>query len=168
MQIKFESILITLVIQFKGLMRASRNDTSEDYILLHKILFNPYSLWNDEGVDAALKSAADTPMAKSDQFFSSELTQKLFEGSVSLKPPKRCCEPGLDLVSLNIQRGRDHGLPAYHEWRKHCKLPDADTWDTMSNAFSDMSLQSMKNVYKLVFFKIFVSDLSNMFNICTF
>lgn len=129
------------------------NENSTDYIELHKMLFNPYSLWGNGGLDSAIGSAIQTNLAKSDQYFTTELTEKLFENNVtnasSTNTVKR--NANLDLVSLNIQRGRDHGLPAYHEWRKFCNLPSVDTWDDMQYAVDPDSLVNMKIIYKYCF-----------------
>ncbi|KAJ6637042.1 Peroxidasin [Pseudolycoriella hygida] len=124
------------------------SETSTEYIDLHKMLFNPYLLWGSNGLDSAIGSAIQTNLAKYDQYFTTELTERLFENrnANSSDPVKRSVN--LDLVSLNIQRGRDHGLPAYNEWRKFCKLPSVDTWDTMKNAVDAASLANMKSIYK--------------------
>ena len=52
-----------------------------------------------------------------------QLTERLFQGNNS---------HGMDLVALNVQRGRDHGLPPYLEWRKICGLPNIKTWQEMA------------------------------------
>ncbi|XP_076448411.1 chorion peroxidase-like [Babylonia areolata] len=72
-----------------------------------------------------------------DRFFTREITDHLFE----VVP-----FAGLDLVALNIQRGRDHGLPPFNEYRKLCGLP-------VLRNFSDISddlAQLYQSVYKSV------------------
>lgn len=43
----------------------------------------------------------------------------------------------MDLVALNVQRGRDHGLQPYLEWRKICGLPKISTWKQMVSLVSE-------------------------------
>lgn len=140
-------------------MNTSRDATNPNSIALHKMLFNPYSLYLADGLDNTIGGASITPLARSDQYFTTELTEKLFADPNDDEPTptisrRNVC--GLDLVSLNIQRGRDHGLPAYHEWRRHCRLPSVDTWDDMSLAVDEASLQSMKAIYKYALRQLFV------------
>ena len=126
-----------------GLMKITKelNDTEES-IALHNMLFNPYSLYRPYGLDSAIRSAVNNSLEKSDPYFTTELTEKLFAKDAS---PMVC---GLDLVSLNIQRGRDHGLAAYPEWRKHCRLPNVDTWEEFSKAVDPQSFKTIRKIYK--------------------
>uniref|UniRef100_A0A1A9X3G1 Chorion peroxidase n=1 Tax=Glossina brevipalpis TaxID=37001 RepID=A0A1A9X3G1_9MUSC len=126
-----------------GLLNMNRDNSTSEAIELHKMLFNPFSLWQENGIDNALLGACNTSVQRVDRFFSVEVTEKLFEGFPDERKP--IC--GLDLVSLNIQRGRDHGLPAYPVYRKHCKLPPVDTWDQLAKAVDAESLESMKQIY---------------------
>lgn len=133
-------------------MSATRDVTSPAAIPLHKMLFNPYSLWSNDGLDNAIGGAIRTPLAKSDQFFTNELTEKLFidpnddgKERTARRTGSRC---GLDLVSLNIQRGRDHGLPAYFEWRKLCRLPSTDSWGELAAAVDATSFEDLKRTFK--------------------
>ncbi|XP_073815783.1 peroxidasin homolog cardinal [Musca autumnalis] len=126
-----------------GLFNVTKNYSDPESIELHKMLFNPFSLWSNGGIDRAMLVASNTPVQRVDRFFSTEMSQKLFEGTSEDTVP--IC--GLDLVSLNIQRGRDHGLPSYPVYRKHCNLPPVDTWDQMADAVDSDSLASIRGIY---------------------
>lgn len=132
-------------------MNMSKDPTTTEYIELHRMLFNPYSLWSPEGLDAAIGSAIGTPLAKSSNtVYNQELTEKLFQSPAKSNVSTRATRKtvGLDLVSLNIQRGRDHGLPAYSEWRVHCGLSPAESWDEMQEIVNPESLEDMKMIYE--------------------
>ncbi|XP_059161749.1 peroxidase-like [Physella acuta] len=54
-------------------------------------------------------------LKKCDRNFAMDVTRFLFE-------PAKGPGKGLDLVALNIQRGRDHGVPPYYKLRRLCGL----------------------------------------------
>lgn len=45
----------------------------------------------------------------------------------------RSGEFGTDLLSLDIQRGRDHGIPAYVHFRKYCNLSEVLSFKDLGN-----------------------------------
>ncbi|XP_071089469.1 salivary peroxidase/catechol oxidase-like [Haliotis cracherodii] len=71
-----------------------------------------------------------------DAWYADEMRNHLFETTA---------ESGLDIVSLNIQRGRDHGLPAYNAWRHYCQLPNV-TYPT-NNVFSGRAGRDIERTY---------------------
>lgn len=68
----------------------------------------------------------------SDQLLNSNLTETLFRPAHLV---------ALDLAALNIQRGRDHALPGYNEWRRHCKLAVAETFDDLHQEIQSKTLR---------------------------
>ena len=64
--------------------------------------------------DTLVRGLISQPARAVDEFVNFILTSQLFEPAN---------EPGLgmDLVTLNIQRARDHGLPRYGHWKRFCR-----------------------------------------------
>ncbi|XP_021965343.1 peroxidasin homolog isoform X1 [Folsomia candida] len=113
----------------------------EGDIPLRQAFFAPWRLVEEGGVDPLMRGLFDTPakLRKSTEFLNSHLTNDLF-GHAHLV--------ALDLASMNIQRSRDHGLPSYNDYRAHCGLTKATSFDDLKFEIPDKELRNkLQQVY---------------------
>uniref|UniRef100_A0A4W5P8N2 Myeloid-specific peroxidase n=1 Tax=Hucho hucho TaxID=62062 RepID=A0A4W5P8N2_9TELE len=82
---------------------------------LFKAFFTPWRLVFEGGIDPLIRGLVGRPakLNTQDHMMVDALREKLFQFINHL---------ALDLGSLNMQRGRDHGLPDYNAWRRFCGL----------------------------------------------
>ncbi|MEN8236687.1 MAG: peroxidase family protein [Pseudomonadota bacterium] len=106
---------------------------------LRDAFFHPDLMLNAEGVDAALRGVAEHVSQEIDLQMVDDVRNFLFG------PPGA---GGFDLAALNIQRGRDHGLPDYNSAREAYGLDpvtkfshitkDKDIQDTLEELFGSV------------------------------
>lgn len=90
------------------------NPIAEGNLALRNAFFAPERIVQEGGIDPILIGLATQVMQDVDPWVIDEVRNFLFG------PPG---SGGFDLASLNIQRGRDHGLPSYNTVRAHLGLP---------------------------------------------
>ena len=79
-----------------------------------------------------------------DAYFSSEVTDHLFQKNHHRE------NFGEDLLAINIQRGRDHGLPSYNSYRKKCGLTPLTSWNERPSEQEEQFWLKLKEVYDKV------------------
>ena len=75
-----------------------------------------------------------------DDSISQEVTNHLFK--------KTHAHFGMDLVSFNMQRGREFGLPGYTEFRKYCGLPDVHRFDDLLATMTNETLLRYSSIFE--------------------
>ncbi|XP_033126797.1 lactoperoxidase-like [Anneissia japonica] len=113
-------------------------------IPLKEAFFNASHLFDHKngGMDAIVLGMLSDSLSKVDTHIDDDVTKHLFAnpaGSI-----------GLDLVALNIQRGRDHGLPGYNEWRHFCGLRRARYFEDLRREMSIININQLRKVYEHV------------------
>ncbi|XP_071524649.1 peroxidasin homolog isoform X1 [Panulirus ornatus] len=116
-------------------LNATFQPIPEGHLPLHKAFFSPWRIVQEGGIDPLLRGLFATPakLKMPGQFVNTELTEKLFRAAQ---------EVALDLASLNIQRGRDHALPGYSDWRRACNLSVPENFDELSSHISSNHIRN--------------------------
>ncbi|XP_039754369.1 peroxidasin homolog [Pararge aegeria] len=111
-------------------------------VSLHDELTNPSNIWSMGAVDRLLLGMVNQPIQKRDEFITEELTNHLFQ-----TPHFNF---GMDLAAINIQRGRDHGVPPYTSWREPCGLTAITSFDDLYRVMPARAVRKVKVLYKHV------------------
>uniref|UniRef100_A0A8C5HXK5 Ig-like domain-containing protein n=1 Tax=Gouania willdenowi TaxID=441366 RepID=A0A8C5HXK5_GOUWI len=106
----------------------------QGHISLHRAFFSPYRIVNEGGIDPLLRGLFSVAgkMRVSTQLLNTELTERLFSMAHAV---------ALDLAAMNIQRGRDHGIPPYNDYRTYCNLSAAQTFDDLRNEIKNPNVR---------------------------
>ncbi len=118
---------------------ADGNEIAEGHLALRDAFFQPDRVRNEGGIEPVLRGLASQICESIDAQVVDDVRNALFGAPGA---------GGFDLASLNIQRGRDHGLPSYNETRRQLGM-------TMHSSFAevtpDLALQaSLASVYTSV------------------
>ncbi|KAF0293214.1 Peroxidasin [Amphibalanus amphitrite] len=110
--------------QIQGLIKmVGAFSKTEDFIQLHRLYFNPFRLYQDTKMTSLVRGQLNTCSRATDGHLTSQITTHLFEAENATT--------GLDLGAINVQRGRDHGLPPYNAWRRRCGLPPVTSFEQL-------------------------------------
>ncbi|EFN87248.1 Peroxidasin-like protein [Harpegnathos saltator] len=111
-------------------------------VSIHDEFRNPVNLETAGSVDRLVLGLANQPCQRRDEFITEEVTNHLFQ------TPGFAF--GMDLASLNIQRGRDHGLPPYVRWREPCGLSPIRTFEDLDRVMSPSTMAKFRSLYSSV------------------
>jgi peroxidase len=100
------------------------------HLPLHKAFFSPSRIIEEGGIDPLLRGlfGVAAKLWVPSQLLSLEL------GSVAHSL-------ALDSVATNIQRGRDHGIPPYMDFRVFCNLTSVENFEDLQNEIKDSEIR---------------------------
>ena len=115
------------------------NEISEGNLSLSEAFFSPFRITDEGGIEPLLRGLANQECQRIDPYVVDDVRNFLFGEPGS---------GGFDLASLNIQRGRDHGLPGYNDVREALGLTRAQGFEDVS---SDPEIQDrLSSIYESV------------------
>ena len=117
---------------------AHGNEIPAGHLSLRNAFFSPHHIV-EEGIEPVLRGLAQQRCQELDVYLVDDLRNFLFG-----QPG----QGGFDLAALNIQRGRDHGLPRYNDAREYMGLARVSSFAQISS--KPEIQQRLANVYNSV------------------
>uniref|UniRef100_A0A146M0F8 Peroxidase n=1 Tax=Lygus hesperus TaxID=30085 RepID=A0A146M0F8_LYGHE len=91
-----------------------------------------------DNMDSLTRGLATQNQEEVDPFLTSEITDYLFRNGMPF---------GRDLRAIDIQRGRDHGLSSYNDYRQFCGLPKAHSFQDFGDYISPENIEKIALLY---------------------
>merc|ERR1711970_901162 len=112
--------------------------------MLDKLFFNPLVLHSPRHLTECISSLSSKACPPPRSGLSTSLMGKLFHNRNDTS------SVGLDLASINIQRGRDHGLPGYTRFRALCGGGKVERFSDLSSVMKKSNIKSLRSAYQNV------------------
>ncbi|PNI42269.1 PXDNL isoform 2 [Pan troglodytes] len=122
-------------------LNATLGEISEGHLPFHKALFSPSRIIKEGGIDPVLRGlfGVAAKWRAPSYLLSPELTQRLFSAAYSA---------AVDSAATIIQRGRDHGIPPYADFRVFCNLTSVKNFEDLQNEIKDSEIrQKLRKLY---------------------
>uniref|UniRef100_A0A1B0F069 Uncharacterized protein n=1 Tax=Phlebotomus papatasi TaxID=29031 RepID=A0A1B0F069_PHLPP len=107
---------------------------------LSDLIRRPYDLYRAGVFDEYFMGLMNQVAQAMDDSITQEVTNHLFK--------KEGNRFGMDLVSFNMQRGREFGLPGYMEFRKFCGLPTSHAWEEMFGSMPNDTIRRYESIFQ--------------------
>ncbi|XP_024938090.1 peroxidase isoform X4 [Cephus cinctus] len=107
---------------------------------LSDLIRRPYDLYRAGVLDEYFMGLMNQVAQAMDDSITQEVTNHLFK--------KAGAKFGMDLVSFNMQRGREFGIPSYMEFRKFCGLPGADTFEELFGSMPNETITRYSTIFQ--------------------
>ena len=111
---------------------------------IHQVFMNVDITREGDMIDEIIEGLTIQASETADNNFVQDIAEQLFD---ELNPNSKT---GLDLVALNIQRGRDHGLPGYTAYLERLGRRKPKSFDDLRSGIDDFSVKKLEKVYKQV------------------
>jgi peroxidase len=109
---------------------------------LSDLTYSPHEAYVNGGLDSLCRGTIINPSLLPDSYFGDQLTNHLFDVGI-----KQGNDIRYSLSSINIQRGRDHGLLSYNKYRALVGLNTAKKFSDLLTNMSPRKVSNLQNVY---------------------